>query len=64
MLIHKSRGAVVATAFYGAVESAKLHAALVILLSVKDKESRERDGGNQNHVGANVFASNLQSILP
>ena len=42
MLIHKSRGAVVATAFYGAVESAKLHAALVILLSEKDKESRER----------------------
>ena len=42
MLILKSRGAVVATAFYGAVESAKLHAALVILLSEKDKESRGR----------------------
>ena len=44
MLILKSLGAVIATAtaFYGAVESAKLHAALVILLSEKDKESRER----------------------
>ena len=53
MLILKSRGAAIATAFYGVVESAKLHAALVILVSVKDKERQER--GRQDHVGANVL---------
>ena len=37
-----------------------MHAALVILLSEKDKEDR----GIRNHVGASVFASNPQSILP
>ena len=57
MLILKSRGAAIATAFYGAVESAKLHAALVILFSEKDKEDR-------GIPLSSVFGSALQSILP